>query len=135
MLMNSLTWKWLSALCLMRKTSRPSVSNAVESVLIHKNIAEKFLPLMKAKLDEKNVTLYGCDKTAALLGSSILPADEELYGTEFLDYTMTVKVVDSMEEAISHIERFGTQHSEAIITNNLQNAEYLPPTSMLPPFT
>lgn len=106
------------------KTSRPSVCNAVESVLIHKNIAEKFLPLMKAKLDEKNVTLYGCDKTAALLGSSILPADEELYGTEFLDYTMTVKVVDSMEEAISHIERFGTQHSEAIITNNLQNAEY-----------
>ena len=106
------------------KTSRPSVCNAVESVLIHKNIAEKFLPRMKAKLDEKNVTLYGCDKTAALLGSSILPADEELYGTEFLDYTMTVKVVDSMEEAISHIERFGTQHSEAIITNNLQNAEY-----------
>lgn len=106
------------------KTSRPSVCNAAESVLIHKNIAEKFLPLMKAKLDEKNVTLYGCDKTAALLGSSILPADEELYGTEFLDYTMTVKVVDSMEEAISHIERFGTQHSEAIITNNLQNAEY-----------
>lgn len=106
------------------KTSRPSVCNAAESVLVHKNIAEKFLPLMKAKLDEKQVTLYGCDKTAALLGDSILPADDELYGTEFLDYMMTVKVVDSMEEAISHIERFGTQHSEAIITNNLQNAEY-----------
>ncbi|MDD6237079.1 MAG: glutamate-5-semialdehyde dehydrogenase [Clostridiales bacterium] len=106
------------------KTSRPSVCNAAESVLVHKNIAEKFLPLMKAKLDEKNVTLYGCDKTAALLGDSILPADDQLYGTEFLDYMMTVKVVDSMEEAISHIERFGTQHSEAIITNNLQNAEY-----------
>lgn len=106
------------------KTSRPSVCNAAESVLVHQTAAAQFLPLMQAKLQEKSVTLYGCDRTRALLGADVLPADDEKYATEFLDYTLSVKVVDSVEEAVNHIERFGTSHSEAIVTNSLKNAEY-----------
>lgn len=104
------------------KTSRPSVCNAIETVLVHKDIADEFLPKMKAKLDEKHVEIRGCEKTVAILGNEIVKACESDYSTEFLDYILAVKVVDSFDEAISHISEYSTKHSEAIITENYENA-------------
>lgn len=105
------------------KTRRVSVCNAVESLLVHENIAEKFLPMIKAKLDEKNVEIRGCERTKAILGESVVLATEEDYATEFLDYIISVKVVSSLDEAILHIDRYTTHHSECIVTNSLENAE------------
>lgn len=105
------------------KTRRVSVCNAVESLLVHKDIAEKFLPMIKAKLDEHNVEIRGCEKTRAIIGDCVVPATDEDYATEFLDYIISVKVVSSIDEAIAHIDRFTTHHSECIVTNSLENAE------------
>lgn len=105
------------------KTRRVSVCNAVESLLVHENIAEEFLPMIKAKLDEKHVEIRGCERTKAILGDSVVPATEEDYATEFLDYIISVKVVKSLDEAIAHIDRYTTHHSECIVTNDLANAE------------
>ena len=105
------------------KTRRVSVCNAVESLLVHKDIAEKFLPMIKAKLDEHNVEIRGCEKTRAILGDCVVPATDEDYATEFIDYIISVKVVSSIDEAIAHIDRFTTHHSECIVTNSLENAE------------
>lgn len=104
------------------KTSRPSVCNAAESLLVHRDIAEAALPAIKARLDEKNVELRGCERTRAILGESVVPAADEDYGTEYLDYIMSVKVVDSLDEAISHIAKYSSGHSEAIVTQNYGNA-------------
>lgn len=104
------------------KTSRPSVCNAAESLLVHREIAEKALPAIKARLDEKNVELRGCERTRAILGESVVPATDEDYGTEYLDYIMSVKVVDSLDEAIAHIAKYSSGHSEAIVTQNYENA-------------
>lgn len=105
------------------KTQRPSVCNAVESLLVHKDIAEKALPAIKAKLDGHNVEIRGCKRTAAILGDCVKPATDDDYGTEFLDYIISVKVVDSIDESIAHIAKYGTGHSEAIVTKSLENAE------------
>ncbi len=105
------------------KTRRVSVCNAVESLLVHENIAEEFLPMIKAKLDEKHVEIRGCERTKAILGDCVVPAAEEDYATEFLDYIISVKVVKSLDEAIGHIDRYTTHHSECIVTNDLANAE------------
>ena len=107
------------------KTQRPSVCNAVESLVVHKNIAEKILPLIKAKLDEHNVEIRGCERTLAILGKSdkVVPATEEDYYTEFLDYIISCKIVDSLDEAIEHISEHTTHHSECIITESFSNAE------------
>ncbi len=104
------------------KTSRPSVCNAAESLLVHKRIAERFLPAVKNALDKKEVRLAGCEKTAAILGGSVCPATEEDYACEYLDYKMSVKVVDCLDEAITHIGRYSSGHSEAIITRDYENA-------------
>lgn len=104
------------------KTSRPSVCNAIETVLVHKDIAEKALPAMKKRLDEKHVEIRGCERTRAILGEDVVPATEEDWETEFLDYILAVKVVDSLDEAIAHIARYSTGHSEAIVTNSYENA-------------
>ena len=100
------------------KTSRPSVCNAIETILIHRDIAQQALPKIKERLDEKQVQLRGCDKTRAILGDSVIPASEEDWSKEFLDYILAVKVVDSMEDAISHIARYSSGHSECIVTEN-----------------
>lgn len=105
------------------KTQRPSVCNAIESLLMHKNIADKLLPLIKARLDEHNVEIRGCEKTAAILGDCVVPATEEDYATEFGDYIIAVKVVEDIDEAIAHISKYTTGHSECIVTNSLANAE------------
>ena len=105
------------------KTQRPSVRNAVESLLVHKNIAEAALPVIKSKLDEHNVEIRGCQKTADILGDCVTLASDDDYATEFLDFIISVKVVDSIEEAIEHIQKYSTRHSECIVTKSLENAE------------
>lgn len=104
------------------KTSRPSVCNAAESIVIHKDIIEKALPLIKAELDKKNVELRG-DEIAQSVVSGINEANEEDWGTEYLDYIMSVKTVSSLDEAIEHISKYSTGHSECIVTENNQTAE------------
>lgn len=104
------------------KTSRPSVCNAIETILVHKNIAQKALPEIKKLLDTKNVELRGCETTRKILGGSVIPATEEDYAKEFLDYILAVKVVDSLDDAIDHIAKYSTGHSESIITNDYNNA-------------
>lgn len=103
------------------KTSRPSVCNAAESLVVHKDIAEKALPAIKAKLDEKNVVLYGDDVARKFI--DILPATEDDWGTEYLDYKMSVKTVENVDEAIEHINTYSTGHSEAIITNSYESVQ------------
>ena len=105
------------------KTQRPSVCNALETCLVHRSIASEILPLIKKRLDEHNVELRGCDETIKILGDSVIPATDEDYDTEFDDYIMTVKVVSDIEEAIEHISKYSTGHSECIVTNNYKNAE------------
>lgn len=99
------------------KTSRPSVCNAAESLLIHKDVAEKALKLIKKRLDEKNVELRG-DKTSKEILPDIKEASEDDWGREYLDYIMSVKIVDNIDEAIEHIYKYGTGHSECIVTEN-----------------
>lgn len=104
------------------KTSRPSVCNAIETVLVHKDIAEKALPKIKAELDKKNVEIRGCDRTKAILGDSVVPATDNDYAMEFLDYILAVKVVDSLDEALDHIAKYSTGHSECIVTSDYASA-------------
>lgn len=104
------------------KTSRPSVCNAIETILVHKDIAKKALPKIKARLDEKNVELRGCEKTRYILGDSVIKADESDWVTEYGDYILAVKVVDSIDEAIEHISKYSSGHSECIVTNDYKNA-------------
>lgn len=105
------------------KTSRPSVCNAIETVLVHQDIAEKALPLIKAELDKKNVEIRGCERTSAILGDCVIPASEDDYAKEFLDFILAIKVVDSLDAAIDHIAKYSTGHSEAIVTSDYASAE------------
>ena len=104
------------------KTSRPSVCNAIETILVHKDIAQKALPAIKAKLDEKDVTLRCCEKSASIL-SGVENATEDDWYTEYGDYILAVKVVDSIDDAISHIAKYSTGHSECIVTKDYANAQ------------
>ena len=103
------------------KTQRIGVCNACESLVIHENIKDVLLPKLAEKLKEKQVEIRGDEKTAQVI--DCVPVTEEDYGTEYLDYIVSVKTVNSVEEAIAHINRYNTKHSEAIITENMQNAE------------
>ncbi len=105
------------------KTQRPSVCNAVESLLVHESLAEEFLPLLQARLEQHNVTLHGCCATKKILGDSVLAATEQDYATEYLGYEMSIRVVKDIDEAIAHIAKYGTKHSEAIVTRSLENAK------------
>lgn len=105
------------------KTQRPSVCNAIETLIVHKEIAEKFLPMIKSAFDKHNVVIYGCPETKRILGENILDAGEEEYETEFNDYKIAVKVVENIDEAIAHIRKYGTQHSECIVTSSFENSQ------------
>lgn len=105
------------------KTQRPSVCNAVESCLVHKDIAEEFLPKLKKQLDLHNVEIRGCDITKIILGDCVVAATQEDYATEFLDYIISIKVVSDVAEAIEHIQKYSTGHSECIVTSSLLSAE------------
>lgn len=104
------------------KTSRVSVCNACESLLVHKNIKDKFLPEAIKKLREKNVEVRGCKETLEICKDVIL-ATEEDYGKEFLDYIISIKIVDDVKEAIDHINKYGTGHSESIVTESYTNSQ------------
>lgn len=104
------------------KTSRPSVCNAAETLLVHKRIAEAFLPDIKTRLDEHNVEIRGCGQAKQILGDDVALATDDDYATEFHDYILAIKVVDDIDEAINHIRIYGTKHSEAIITNDYNNS-------------
>ena len=99
------------------KTQRPSVCNAAETLLIHQDVAAAFLPVIAAKLAEHDVQLRADELALPYLAGAI-PATEEDWGTEFLDYILAVKVVADIDEAIAHINRYNTKHSEAIVTDN-----------------
>lgn len=104
------------------KTSRPSVCNAAETLLVHKDIASEALPKIKAKLDEKDVVILGDEEVKKIL-SNAENATEDDWATEYLDYKMSVKIVDSVEDAIDHIYKYSTGHSESIVTENEAVAE------------
>ena len=104
------------------KTQRIGVCNACESIVVHKNVINDLLPALKKRLDEKKVELRG-DKPAMDAAAGVLPACEEDWGSEYLDYILSVKTVDSIEDAISHINKYNTGHSEAIITNDYAHSQ------------
>lgn len=104
------------------KTQRIGVCNACESLVVHEAVREKFLPILARTLSEKSVELRGDQRTCEVL-TDCVPATEQDYGTEYLDYILSIKTVDSIEEAISHINRYNTMHSECIVTEDPQAAE------------
>lgn len=104
------------------KTHRPSVCNAAETLLIHREVASRLLPSIIEALSAEGVRLWG-DTTARTLNPAVEPADDETWATEHLSLEMGVRVVDSIEEAIDHITRYSTHHTEAIVTNDIVNAE------------
>ena len=104
------------------KTQRIGVCNACESTLVHRKIAKEFLPLMKKRLDEKNVEIRA-DQDACSIVPEFTAATEEDWGKEYLDYILSCKIVDSVDEAIAHINHYNTGHSEAIITKDYENAQ------------
>lgn len=99
------------------KVQRPSVCNAAETMLINKNIADELLPRLIDSLEKHGVTVYGCPRTRRLRPEVNVATEDDWY-TEYLDLKIAVKIVDSIEEAIDHINSYGTLHSEAIITND-----------------
>jgi len=105
------------------KTQKPSVCNALETLLVEASVAARFLPMVAAKLAEKNVELRGCERTRSILGAQVVAATEEDWVTEYLDYILAVKVVDSLEEAIAHINEFSSQHTDCIVTAEKARAE------------
>ena len=104
------------------KTQRVGVCNACESLLVHEKVKDAFLPVLAERLRTKNVEIRADEEAKALIPGAV-SASEEDWGTEYLDYILSVKVVGSVDEAISHINRYNTGHSEAIITNDYTNAQ------------
>ncbi len=104
------------------KVQRPGVCNAMETLLVHKNIAEEFLPQIYEKYRHAGVELRGCERTRRIL-PQIKEATEEDWYEEYLDLVLAVKVVDSLDDAIRHIEKYGSLHTEAIVTENYENAK------------
>lgn len=104
------------------KTSRPSVCNAIETILIHKDICEQALTVIKSRLDEKNVEIRG-DETVCKLIPDAVPANEDDWGQEYLDYIVSIKICDSIQSAIDHISKYGSGHSECIVTNSYESSQ------------
>lgn len=107
------------------KTQRIGVCNACESLLVHKNIVDSFIPVIEKRLAEKQVEIRGDESIlkASVKDANVIPATEEDWGREYLDYKISAKSVDSIDEAIAHINHYNTGHSEAIITKDYTNAE------------
>lgn len=104
------------------KVQRPSVCNAMETLLVHKDIADKFLPMMLMMYNSSAVEIRG-DEDVQEYSGQVHPATEEDWSTEYGDLRLSVKIVDSIEEAMAHIAKYGTGHSECIVTNNYQAAQ------------
>ncbi|HJM64263.1 MAG: glutamate-5-semialdehyde dehydrogenase [Roseibacillus sp.] len=105
------------------KTQKPSVCNALETLLVHEAVAGEFLPTVAERLAARQVELRGCPKTRAILGDQVVAANEEDWGTEYLDYILAIKVVSSGAEAIAHINQYGSQHTDCIVTKDGATAE------------
>jgi glutamate-5-semialdehyde dehydrogenase len=112
---------WAESITVNAKCQRPGVCNAAETLLVHREVAAAFLPRVGAKLIALGVELRGCDETRRYIPAA-KPATEDDWATEYLALILAIKVVGSVEEAIAHINRYGTMHSEAIITRDLENA-------------
>ena len=110
-----------TALLIDGKTSRPGVCNALETLLVHAHEAERFLPAAADALAQHGVEIRGCDQTRALIGAS--PATDEDYDAEFLDLILAVRIVDDLDGAIEHIDRFGSLHTEVICTESYTRAQ------------
>src|SRR3990170_9065811 len=108
--------------CLNAKVQRPGVCNAMETLLVHKNIAKKFLPLIHKKYLDAGVELRGCPETRKIL-KGVKEAKEEDWSAEYLDLILSVRVVEDMDEAIAHIEKYGSLHTESIVTKDYANAK------------
>ena len=104
------------------KTQRVGVCNACESLLVHENVKDAFLPVLADRLRSKHVEMRADEEAKALIPDAKAATDED-WGTEYLDYILSIKVVKSVEEAIAHINRYNTKHSEAIITNDYNHAQ------------
>jgi glutamate-5-semialdehyde dehydrogenase len=109
-------------ICINAKVQRPSVCNAVEKILVHKDIARKFLPILKTALDKYKVQIRGDQKTVAIL-NDIEAAKEEDWYAEYLDLVVAIKVVDSVDAAIAHINFYGSHHTDSILTKTKSNAD------------
>ncbi len=105
------------------KTQKPSVCNAMETLLVHEAVAGEFLPRAAANLKGRGVELRGCPRTLAILGAGTVPATEEDWRTEYLDLVLSVKVVPSLDAAVEHINAFGSQHTDCIVTDDKAAAE------------
>lgn len=103
------------------KTQYVAVCNATETLLVHKDAAKDILPELKKELDKKNVELVGCERTREII--DVAAASEEDWKTEYLDYKLSIKIVDSVEQAIDHINTYGSGHTDSIISKNKDNAE------------
>ena len=108
-------------ICINAKVQRPSVCNSMETLLVHEAVAAEFLPELAAKFQEAGVEIRGCDKTRALVPAA-KHANEADWSTEYLDLILAVRVVKDMDEAIDHIERYGSEHTETIVTMNYQKS-------------
>ncbi|WP_104191084.1 glutamate-5-semialdehyde dehydrogenase [Cryobacterium sp. Y82] len=116
------TKQWAIDIVHNSKTHRPSVCNALETLLVHRSAAERLLPAVLAKLAASGVTIHADARTRSIYPAAI-PATDEDWGTEYMSLDISVAIVDSLDEAIAHIRRYSTGHTESIITNDLQNAE------------
>lgn len=105
------------------KTQKPSVCNALETLLVHEAVAGDFLPAVASGLQARGVELRGCEKTRAILGEQASPASEQDWSTEYLDYILAIKVVASLEEAVRHINDYGSQHTDCIVSAEEGTAE------------
>jgi glutamate-5-semialdehyde dehydrogenase len=109
-------------ICMNAKTQRPGVCNAMETLLVHQGIAARFLPMVARPLQNAGVILKGCGNTQKIL-PGIEKADEDDWYREYLDLILSVRIVNDIHEAIAHIEKYGSLHTESIITNDYQNAQ------------
>ena len=113
---------WARDIVVNAKVQRPSVCNAVETVLVHRQAAPRLIPLVASALQSEGVAIHGDDMVAGLV-SNVIPAVEDDWGTEYLSLDIAMKVVESLDEALDHIRRYSTGHTESIITNDARNSE------------
>ncbi len=106
------------SICLNAKVQRPGVCNAMETMLVHEAVAEDFLSSIAARLRGEGVTIKGDTETRRILGGDIAEAGEKDFATEWLDLILNIRVVRSLDEAVDHIAKFGTGHSDAIVTED-----------------
>ena len=118
---NEASLEMAERICMNAKVQRPAVCNAMETLLVHEGIAATFLPSMIAKFQAAGVELRGCERTRALV-PGVKPASEEDWTTEYLDLILSVRVVKDLDAAIDHIERYGSQHTETIVTSDYSKA-------------